>query len=97
MVPEATDILAVCRAAMPDRAGLDIRSINPVPANIFTFKLSMGITGYVPLPPRAVLALSLQGGKIFLYRVETTRGVERHGGEAWTAEAIRDAWGEITA
>ena len=43
----------------------DVNGNNPVPANIFTFKLSMGITGYVPLPPRAVLALSLQGGKIF--------------------------------
>ncbi len=43
----------------------DVNGQNPVPANIFTFKASMGITGYIPLPPRAVLALSLQGGKIF--------------------------------
>lgn len=43
----------------------DVNGNNPVPANIFTFKLSAGITGYVPLPKRAVLALSLQGGKIF--------------------------------
>lgn len=36
MIPEATDILAVCRAAMPDRAGLDIRSINPIPGKQHT-------------------------------------------------------------
>ena len=43
----------------------DVNGNNPVPANIFTFKASFGITGYIPLPSRAVLALSLQGGKIF--------------------------------
>ncbi len=41
----------------------DINGDNAVPADIFTFKVRMGITGYVPLPSRAVLALSLRAGR----------------------------------
>ena len=43
----------------------DVNGNNAVPASIFTFKTAMGISGYVPVAPRAVLALSLRGGKIF--------------------------------
>jgi len=43
----------------------DVNGDNPVPARIFTFKTAMGITGYAPLGSRAVVALSLRGGKIF--------------------------------
>jgi len=43
----------------------DVNGANGVPAHIFTFKLAGGITGYAPLAPRVVLALSLRGGKIF--------------------------------
>jgi len=38
---------------------------NPVPASIFTWKLSGGITGYVPISDRVILALSFRAGKIF--------------------------------
>jgi len=43
----------------------DVNGNNPVPASIFTFKTAFGVTGYAPIAPRAVLALSLRGGKIF--------------------------------
>ena len=43
----------------------DVNGNNPVPARIFTFKTALGVTGYAPLAPRVVLALSLRGGKIF--------------------------------
>ena len=43
----------------------DVNGENAVPARIFTFKAAGGITGYLPLAPRAVLALSVRGGKIF--------------------------------
>ena len=43
----------------------DVNGENPVPANIFTAKTSAGITGYIPVAPRTVLALSIRGGKIF--------------------------------
>ena len=38
---------------------------NPVPASIYTFKVSGGITGYVPVADRIVLALSVRAGRIF--------------------------------
>jgi len=43
----------------------DVNGENAVPARIFTFKAAGGITGYVPVAPRATLALSVRGGKIF--------------------------------
>lgn len=49
----------------------DVNGDNPVPARIFTFKTAMGITGYAPLGSRAVLALSLRGGKIFPLEPDT--------------------------
>jgi outer membrane protein insertion porin family len=38
---------------------------NPVPASIYTFKISAGVTGYIPVSDRIVLALSVRGGRIF--------------------------------
>jgi outer membrane protein insertion porin family len=38
---------------------------NPQPANIYTWKISGGITGYVPVSDRVVLALSVRAGRIF--------------------------------
>jgi len=60
------------------------------PAVVFlASSLSDGITGQV---------LGVQGGKIFLYRMETTAGVEKEAGAgAWTPQEIRDAWGRISA
>ncbi|HVP66197.1 MAG TPA: SDR family NAD(P)-dependent oxidoreductase [Anaeromyxobacteraceae bacterium] len=60
------------------------------PAAIFLAShLSDGITGQV---------LGVQGGKIFLYRMETTGGVEKEAGAGpWTAEEIRAAWDRISA
>jgi outer membrane protein insertion porin family len=43
----------------------DVNGNNAVPAKIFTFKTAAGVTGYAPLGPRAVFALSVRGGKIF--------------------------------
>jgi len=51
--------------------------------------LADGITGQV---------VGVQGGRIFLYRVETTPGVDREAGRGpWTAEEIRAAWERIGA
>jgi outer membrane protein insertion porin family len=38
---------------------------NPVPASIYTWKISGGITGYVPVGERIVFALSVRAGRIF--------------------------------
>jgi outer membrane protein insertion porin family len=43
----------------------DVNGNNAVPAQVFTFKMAMGVTGYLPLGPRAVFVLSVRGGKIF--------------------------------
>jgi len=41
--------------------------------------------------------VGVQGGKIFLYRVETTDGAERDPASGpWTPQAIKEAWGKIT-
>jgi outer membrane protein insertion porin family len=38
---------------------------NSVPAAIYTWKVSGGITGYIPVAERVVFALSIRGGRIF--------------------------------
>ncbi len=38
---------------------------NPVPAVIYTLKLSGGVTGYIPVGDRVVFALSVRAGRIF--------------------------------
>ncbi len=38
---------------------------NPVPASIYTWKISGGITGYIPVGERIVFALSVRAGRIF--------------------------------
>jgi outer membrane protein insertion porin family len=38
---------------------------NAIPTTIFTWKMSGGVTGYVPLAERVVLALSVRAGRIF--------------------------------
>ena len=43
----------------------DVNGENAVPASIFTFKAAGGITGYLPVAPRATMAISFRGGKIF--------------------------------
>ena len=50
--------------------------------------LAQDITGQV---------VGVQGGKLFLYRVEMTAGVERDAAEGlWTPEEIRAEWGKIS-
>jgi NAD(P)-dependent dehydrogenase (short-subunit alcohol dehydrogenase family) len=58
------------------------------PAAVFLASpLADGITGQV---------LGVQGGKIFLYRMETTSGVEKSPSDGpWTPEEIHAAWGKI--
>ena len=60
------------------------------PAAVFLASpLADGITGQV---------LGVQGGRIFLYRMETTAGVERDPAQGpWTPEGIREAWERIGA
>jgi NAD(P)-dependent dehydrogenase (short-subunit alcohol dehydrogenase family) len=60
------------------------------PAAVFLASpLADGITGQV---------LGVQGGKVFLYRMETTAGVEKDIAKGpWTPEEIRDAWERISA
>jgi len=38
---------------------------NAIPTSIFTWKISGGVTGYIPLAERVVLALSVRAGRIF--------------------------------
>ncbi len=40
--------------------------------------------------------IGVHGGKLFLYRMETTAGAEADG-QPWTAERIREAWGKISS
>ncbi len=60
------------------------------PAAVFLASpLADGITGQV---------LGVQGGKIFMYRMETTAGVERDASLGpWTPEEIQAAWDRISA
>jgi NAD(P)-dependent dehydrogenase (short-subunit alcohol dehydrogenase family) len=60
------------------------------PAVVFlASELAAGITGQV---------LGVQGGKIFLYRMEATPGVEREAARGpWTASEIAEAWQRISA
>jgi NAD(P)-dependent dehydrogenase (short-subunit alcohol dehydrogenase family) len=60
------------------------------PAAVFLAShLADGISGQV---------LGVQGGKIFLYRMETTAGAEKDVREGpWSAQEIRAAWDRITA
>ena len=59
------------------------------PAAVFLASpLADGITGQV---------LGVQGGKIFLYRMETTAGVEKDVAKGpWTPEEIQAAWSRIS-
>ncbi len=59
------------------------------PAAVFLASpLADGVTGQV---------LGVQGGRIFLYRMETTAGVDRDPVLGpWTPEEIREAWGRIS-
>jgi NAD(P)-dependent dehydrogenase (short-subunit alcohol dehydrogenase family) len=73
--------------------GASDRDLGPqfiAPAVVFLASpLADGITGQV---------LGVQGGKIFLYRMETTEGVDKDPGLGpWTAEEIRGAWDRIGA
>ena len=43
----------------------DASGNSPVPAHIFTWKISGGVTGYIPVSDRVVLALSVRGGRIY--------------------------------
>lgn len=41
--------------------------------------------------------VGVQGGKLFLYRVETRDGAEKDPAKGpWTAQEIAEAWGKIT-
>ena len=42
--------------------------------------------------------VGVEGGKLFLYRVEMSQGAEKNPAEGpWTAQEIAGAWGKITA
>ncbi len=72
--------------------GATERDLGPqhvAPACVFlASSLAAGITGQV---------VGVQGGKIFLYRMETTPGVERDPARGpWSAAEIAEAWGRIS-
>ena len=71
--------------------GATERELGPqfiAPAVVFlASELAAGITGQI---------LGVQGGRIFVYRMETTEGVERDAANGpWTAAEIGEAWGRI--
>ncbi len=79
-----TSDLAVFRGATERELGAHL--VSPVVVFLAS-ELAAEITGHV---------VGVQGGKIFLYRVETTEGVEKDPATGiWTAAEIRDAWGKI--
>lgn len=80
-----TEDLAVFRGISAEELGP--QHIAPVVVFLAS-DLAADVTGQV---------VGVQGGKVFLYRVETTAGVEQPAGSAWTAEAIHAAWAKITA
>ncbi len=69
--------------------GASERDLGPLfisPAVVFLASpLAAVITGQI---------VGVQGGRVFLYRMETTAGVERQG-EPWTPQEIREAWSRI--
>jgi NAD(P)-dependent dehydrogenase (short-subunit alcohol dehydrogenase family) len=72
--------------------GASERDLGPqhiAPAVVFLASdLAAGVTGQV---------LGVQGGKIFLYRMETTAGVEREPERGpWSAAEIAEAWSRIS-
>lgn len=73
------------------RAGATTKEIGPqliAPAVVFlASELACGITGQV---------IGVEGGKIFVYRMERTEGVVRDPASgAWTPREIADAWERI--
>jgi NAD(P)-dependent dehydrogenase (short-subunit alcohol dehydrogenase family) len=73
--------------------GATERELGPqhvAPAVVFlASELSAGITGQV---------IGVQGGKIFVYRMETTAGVERDASRGpWSAAEIAAQWGRISS
>ena len=71
--------------------GATERDLGPqfiAPAVVFlASELAAGITGQI---------VGVQGGRIFVYRMETTDGVERDAANGpWTAAEIGEAWERI--
>jgi NAD(P)-dependent dehydrogenase (short-subunit alcohol dehydrogenase family) len=81
-----TEDLAVFRGA----SELDLGPQLIAPIVVFLASdLAAGVTGQV---------VGVQGGRLFLYRVETTDGAEKDPASGpWTAQEIAEAWGKITA
>ncbi|HEX9305868.1 MAG TPA: SDR family NAD(P)-dependent oxidoreductase [Anaeromyxobacter sp.] len=76
---------------LPMMKGATERDLGPqfiAPAVVFlASELSAGISGQV---------IGVQGGRIFVYRMETTEGVEREAARGpWTAAEIAEAWARI--
>jgi NAD(P)-dependent dehydrogenase (short-subunit alcohol dehydrogenase family) len=79
-----TSDLAMMKGAT--EAQLGPRHVAPV-AVFLASDLSADLTGRI---------VGVEGGRIFVYRMETTAGVERDvAKESWTAKEIREAWGRI--
>jgi NAD(P)-dependent dehydrogenase (short-subunit alcohol dehydrogenase family) len=81
-----TDDLAAFRAAREQ----DLGPQHIAPVVVFLASdLASQITGQI---------VGVQGGRIFLYRVETSSGVERDAAAGgWTPQAIQEAWEAISA
>ena len=81
-----TQDLAVFRGA--DEKELGPQFIAPIVVYLAS-DLAADVSGQV---------VGVQGGKLFLYRVETTEGAEKDPASGpWTAQEIREAWAKITA
>ena len=76
-------------AMMKGATAEDLGPHHVAPAVVFlASELAADLTGQV---------LGVEGGRIFVYRMETSPGVSRDAGEGpWTAEAIRAAWQRIS-
>jgi NAD(P)-dependent dehydrogenase (short-subunit alcohol dehydrogenase family) len=80
-----TSDLTMFRGASEQELGPQL--ISPVVVFLAS-DLAADVTGQV---------VGVQGGRIFIYRVETTAGVEKDPATGtWSAQEIRDAWSRIT-
>jgi hypothetical protein len=81
-----TEDLPMLKGVTPEQLGPQL--ISPV-VLFLASDLAADLTGQI---------VGVQGGKIFLYRMEQTAGVEKDPKQGlWTPQEIKEAWGKLGA